>query len=91
MEIFENDEQGYQNWLNENPDGFVLNARNPPNRNYLYAHRAACRSINGNSCTDKDWTKKYIKICSGKLSELSAWTEEKFGYLPYFCRRCTPK
>jgi hypothetical protein len=91
MEIFNNDDQGYQLWLNQNPNGFVLNANNPPNARYLVAHRASCFTINGTPSRGKDWTKKYIKVCANKLSEISGWTQEKFGCEPYCCRHCSPE
>lgn len=90
MKIFSNNDKGYLKWLNENPNGFVLNANNPPNAHYLIAHRVSCFIINGTPSLGKDWTKKYIKVCANKLSEISGWTKEIFGYQPYFCGHCSP-
>jgi hypothetical protein len=90
MEIFSNDDKGYLKWLNENPNGYVLRANNPPTAGSLMAHRAKCCAINGNPNRGSEWTKKYIKVCAIRLSEISGWTEENFGYQPSFCSRCSP-
>src|ERR1035438_1899530 len=85
MEIFSNDDAGYLNWIEVNPSGFVLNAKNPLRSVYLFIHWASCCTIKGTPNKGKDWTNKYIKVCSSKLSEISGWTLENFGYQPTFC------
>lgn len=91
MEIFKNNDQGYILWLNQNPNGVVINANNPPNANYLVAHRASCYTINASKPSPgKDWTNKYIKVCGESLSEVTDWTIDEFGVKPYCCRHCSP-
>lgn len=45
MQPFEEDDTGYLMWVNDHPDGFVVNAERPPSPRYLMLHRVACSHI----------------------------------------------
>lgn len=78
MPKFENDDIGYLQWLNKNPNGFVVNSYKKPSASYLMLHRATCPSITGKPANGKWWTKNYSKICSNNIKELENWAREKF-------------
>lgn len=69
-----NSECAYQEWLRDNPDGFVINAlksaserATKSDERFTRIHRAACKTINPLlSLTDKTGftTGQYQKICS---------------------------
>jgi hypothetical protein len=42
VERFQDDEAGYERWLADHPDLFVLNTARIPAPNYLVLHRATC-------------------------------------------------
>lgn len=90
MEKFVKNDKGYHIWLNKKPNGFVLNANNPPNARYLIAHRASCHSIIGTPSRGKIWTQRYIKVCGETLHDLKQWTLENFNREPHCCRHCSP-
>ena len=41
MIIITNDNDVYLQWIESNQRGYVVNANNPPNANYLVLHRSA--------------------------------------------------
>lgn len=45
MSVFKNEDDSYQNWVKNNPHGFVVNTRNERSHEYRVAHKASCRFI----------------------------------------------
>ncbi len=89
MEIFEDDEEEYLQWVETNPDGFVLNCERRPSARYLMLHRALCGTI----CTEKriNYTSTgYIKICALDKQELAAWATQETGGRFRACQLCKP-
>ncbi|MCL2896658.1 hypothetical protein [Brenneria tiliae] len=83
--IFNNNEDAYKEWLNDNPEGYVINllktakgTERKSDINSTCLHRANCHSINP-FVSDKEktgfTTGQYQKICS--LSEESAYKKAK--------------
>lgn len=70
-ERFDSDDAAYLSWLKSHPNGFVLNANNPPRPDNLVLHGASCVSI-----ADKIGT-AYLKICAAKESGLQRWFAEQ--------------
>ena len=66
---FRDDDAGFHNWLDEHPDGFFVNAKRNPKPNYLVLHKSDCPHFDRSPV---NWTKDYIKTCSGQRDELSA-------------------
>lgn len=78
--VFAADEQGYRDWVAQNPLGFVMVSNSPPKPNYTTVHRADCYTINPSARPDVDyWTHQYVKICAGTLAEIQAWAEATWG------------
>ncbi|PKO21830.1 MAG: hypothetical protein CVU38_12630 [Chloroflexi bacterium HGW-Chloroflexi-1] len=78
MELFEDDDEGYLQWVETNPEGFVLNSERHPSARYLLLHRAICGTI----CTRKRTnytTTGYIKVCASNKKELEAWAMPETG------------
>ncbi|MBE7467783.1 MAG: hypothetical protein HS114_15610 [Anaerolineales bacterium] len=73
-----NNEEQYQTWLTQNPDGFVVNTTwNTRERaNYMVLHRATCKSIS-NYTAKKKWggytQRNYIKVCAQDIESLRDW------------------
>jgi hypothetical protein len=83
------DDDGYLQWLAENPNGFVVNSNRRPVSTYLILHRASCKWINTSSRTN--WTTTgFIKTCSNDLTALTEWAEREVGGSLKSCRSCRP-
>ena len=56
VEVFRDDDGGYERWLESNPNGFVVNARRVPGSDYLKLHHARCRRITTLQSGATTWT-----------------------------------
>ena len=45
--IFKDDDDGFFEWQDENPDGYFINTERKPNPNYLVLHKAGCPHFTG--------------------------------------------
>ncbi len=89
MIIIINDDEHYLRWIEENPNGFVVNAQNPPSPNNLVLHRSSCGHIS--SSERSNWTTKdYLKVCSNDVNELAEWASKEIGGELTSCQRCKP-
>lgn len=92
--IFEDKEQEYMQWINANPTGYVLTTVRTISPNYMSLHRASCRMISqyvSNMAKNAFTGRKYIKICSLRPSELSAWIKKNGGSgFTTLCSKCQP-
>jgi hypothetical protein len=78
MIVFINEDEAYLHWLDQNPDGVVLNTRRRPSAEYLKLHRASCLFVS--TSKRQNWTTgQYIKICSLDKKELADWVRTEFG------------
>jgi hypothetical protein len=73
MQRFVDDDRGYLYWLDDHPDGFVINTGRTPSATYLMLHRASCGTITGKPARGTTFTGEYAKVC-GERDEL-----EEFG------------
>ncbi len=97
-EIFKGEEgdQAFFNWMNNNPNGYVLNTYRSSNASYVKVHESNCFHISGstseyreNAFTGQD----YIKICSNDIDELSGWVQEnrrRAIQSATLCKTCEP-
>jgi hypothetical protein len=82
------EDERYRSWLEDHPDGFVINtevARNPSN---IRLHKAACRTINRSLPSSMSWTMQYRKAVSVDSADLARWAIERTGVTPPNCRLC---
>lgn len=91
---FENDDDGYFQWLTAHPSGYVLNVRADPDPEYVVLHRAGCGQISTTKRADGAYTaKNYRKWCGDSIDELrsAARTEgRKNGSFSKYCKLCQP-
>ena len=89
MVTIENDDDAYLAWLDANPDGFVVNAENPPRAATIRLHRVRCTHSSTPARTN--WTTgSYFKLCSNVLNELDDWSNRTVGTLTA-CSVCKPR
>lgn len=74
---FVDDDAGYRKWIENNPQGFVVNTPRTPNPQYMALHRATCGHVSNfatrepGAFTERD----YIKICSADVGHLGEWAK----------------
>src|SRR5579885_3182996 len=47
LTLFQDDDEGFFDWLDEHPDGFFLNAERNPGPRYLVMHQPSCPHFKG--------------------------------------------
>jgi hypothetical protein len=82
IEIFKDDNQGYLQWLQQHPNGYVLNTYRSIDPAYMILHRAICHAISGTPARGEHWTVGYQKICAQRIDELINWAQEEYGQPP---------
>jgi hypothetical protein len=90
--VFKNENSHYQNWVKNNPHGFVVNTRQEKSHPYRVAHKTSCQHISGSDNAAKS-TKNYIKICATDLTEISDWfykSKVDFDGQFHECGKCKP-
>ncbi|UCE98074.1 MAG: hypothetical protein JSV74_01740 [Dehalococcoidia bacterium] len=90
MITFNNDDNGYLNWIRNNHNGYVINYAHSPLAEILSLHRAGCSTISIKK-KQTTWTANgHIKTCANDREELVKWTKERFGHGPIPCGICKP-
>lgn len=83
------DDEGYLQWLVENPHGFVVNSHKTPQANYLKLHRATCGHLRTEARAN--WTTgDYIKTCSDNPLALESWARTVADGVLDPCPACKP-
>ncbi len=95
LQIFDNDDNAYLQWMDRNPSYFVVNTRRAKNSDYFYLHKSKCHHVSTTTGLDKGaYTERdYIKIGSDDLNELKNWFQKnnsKFKGDFTECRTCKP-
>lgn len=80
---FTEDEVGYENWLKQNPTGFVFNAVRD---HKLLLHLASCLAITPRPA--KHWTRFGTKYCSTDCAVLEAFARKRFKHPSKWHIRC---
>ena len=88
MQIFIDDDAGYEQWLAVHPDGYVLNStRGPTNKTPSMLHRAPCAHIAEPGL--KYTSGPYYKVCGVERDPLIVWAGTQPRRLT-FCSHCMP-
>jgi len=86
LTVFQDDDEGFFEWIDANPEGYFINTERNPKPNYLVLHRPECPHFDRSP--KAHWTRDYIKICSPGRSELEGWAEEAVKGEVTLCRSC---
>jgi hypothetical protein len=84
--MFKDDDQGFLDWQDDNPNGYFINTERKPNPKYLVLHKAGCPHFKGSESLR--WTKDYVKVCSGDRPALTEWATEAVGGEVTLCGTC---
>lgn len=77
---FVDDDPGYLAWLQQYPDGWVLNIYRGNNQSDMALHKATCSTIRpeGAACQPGDFTgKQYMKVCAADIERLQSWARQQ--------------
>ena len=86
VDLFRDDDHGFFDWLDSNPNGFFINTARNPKPDYLVLHRPDCSHIDRRP--SMNWTKDYIKLCANRRSDLEEWASSAVGGEVTLCRTC---
>jgi len=85
------DDQSYEQWLRDHPNGFVLASDKV---SYNRMHRATCRTITGSPTNGNRWIRPgAVKVCAPDLGQLREWAlahPETIQGKVVACRICVP-
>ena len=84
--LFQDDDDGFFDWIEGNPDGYFINCERNPKPTYLVLHRPQCPHFKG--APELHWTKGYVKVCSESRAELEDWARDTVGGDVTLCRTC---
>jgi len=76
---FENDDEGYKDWLRRNPNGYVINCFRSPSPNYLFLHKATCFTISGSPEGTHGPVDNILKFVLMKRQSLKDGQERRLG------------
>ncbi len=94
--VFDNGDEPYKEWLENNPEGYVLNTERSPDASYARFHQPDCSHISGWSSQYRSdpYTGDYrIKVCADEPEPLIEWLMEcrpKSVAIAKSCRSCEP-
>ena len=94
--FFFDDEAGYLNWLENHPQGYVVNTTRARSPNYMVLHHARCRKISeyNRMAQPGGFTERqYAKACAATVEELAEWVKQHGrpdGTFSRVCRLCNP-
>jgi len=89
LQRFVDDDQSYLSWLEEHPDGYVLNAERRPTRSFIVLHRTSCAALAG-PAPPEGRTSTMLKVCATTTAEIDAWCRDQVSAFATRCRRCRP-
>lgn len=93
--VFDGDDNAYQDWLANHPEGFVLTMlrSRPPDKMYL--HNSTCYKISSYNRMARPGgfsERAYIKVCARAVGILRDWVREngRRGTFSGECSACRP-
>ena len=69
---YRDDDEGYRDWIQRNPGGYVINIQRSHKPTDAHLHDADCRTLTDQLDRDVSLTGPYVKIC-GPLTDLEEW------------------
>jgi len=90
IEFVDND-QGFFDWMAQNPGGYFVNTNRGVNPSYMVLHRSGCQHTKGTPRSGNEFTNKYIKICAPAIEQLHNWVKNhgrSDGSFSKECKNC---
>jgi hypothetical protein len=93
MQEFMDDDDGYAGWLNDHPNGYVLNVRRNPSASYTVLHSARCQTVFKTRSDGAYTGRGYRKVVASAVDELRNYTRSlgrEDGSFSAICSKCDP-
>lgn len=90
--VFDGNDGTYQDWLEENSGGFVVNVRRNLSPTYMVLHRASCPTISkyGRMSKQGGFTERsFIKVCAPDTDTLRDWVRRHGRVDGTFSKECS--
>jgi hypothetical protein len=97
-QVFDYGDEPFFRWMQDNPQGYVLNTERSATSKYTFLHRSSCKQhlwglVKGQR---KDGYTKYdyIKVCSNNPQKLLEWSlveRKNIGSFSGYCKSCKPE
>lgn len=90
---FTEDEEGYRQWVQENPSGFVIHTTQTMNPNRMFIHRANCGHISSLDPQYRFVGNGNAKVCASDIERLKKWIRlhgRPDGSFSRVCKTCKP-
>jgi len=87
---FSYDDTGYRTWVQNHPDGFVLNQPRTARAKAPTLHRVGCAVVAHGGRDGETLTVTAIKVCGPSADTLRTWSMARGSGRPTVCRRCQP-
>ena len=83
----------YLRWLEEHPDGYVVNTNRSLSPGYLILHEARCGQLHRLDPRQARMTFEYVKVCSASREQLEKWANWTLPGQPQLhrCNFCRPE
>ncbi len=97
IKIFNNGDEPFLKWMDNNPNGYVLNTNRTENSTYTFLHQSKCPHLSGlveGQGPDGYTTRDYIKVCSEDFFALEDWcvnNRTNFKSFSGYCKTCKPR
>ncbi len=92
LQTFDSDDTPFLEWMQRNPQGFVINPERRFASRYTMYHRAGCHHIStyGAGHPEGGFTQRqYIKVCTNNLQELLTWrAQHRSRADDIYCQTC---
>ena len=85
---FRDDGDGYQEWLDKNPRGYVINIQRSHNPADARLHDASCGALQAPIDKGLKLADQYVKVCGGTIDEVKEWAEAHVGVPIQDCGMC---
>jgi hypothetical protein len=93
---FTDGDDAYLRWLDQHPQGFIINTTRNKSPNYMVLHRADCKTIRTYTRMAQPGgftERQYIKICATDVASLRDWVRHNGradGSFTSECPLCKP-
>jgi len=96
IQVFNKGDKEYFDWMNKNPDGYILNTTKGKDTSYFVLHKSNCTHITKyEGFDDKAFTMRaYIKLGSNDANEIISYCNKhkaKFTGYVKICKTCNPE
>ena len=70
---YRDDDDGYLEWLNKNPNGYVINLQRSHIATDAHVHDASCSTLAAPISDGLQLTHQYVKVCGTTLVDVQEW------------------